>query len=100
MNEELNINNNISLINSNENETQKDQKTKEPKITSSTCSYETMADVEKELSFVFAIGNIRPKFPRVDIEHEYDHVISRQDTKGITDIEIMYFTLSQKEYRT
>ena len=50
-------------------------------------------------SFVYAIGNIEPRFPSPVIEKEYLQAVGRSETKGQTDFEAMRTALSKRENR-
>ena len=50
-------------------------------------------------SYVYAIGRIEPRFPRQSIEKEFNQVVARSDTKGLTDRQTQHRILSQRENR-
>ncbi|HYD81346.1 MAG TPA: hypothetical protein VEC06_16185 [Paucimonas sp.] len=49
--------------------------------------------------FVYAIGKVEPRFPRVDIEKEFRQAVGRAGTAGQTDNEAFHTVLSQRENR-
>jgi hypothetical protein len=63
------------------------------------CSCGSEKSMQKEKSFVYAIGRIQPKFPSLGVEKEYYQAIGRLNTAGQTDYEAMRTSLSKKENR-
>jgi hypothetical protein len=51
------------------------------------------------LNFVYAIGRIEPRFPRLCIEKELAQVAGASKTAGLTDREVLHKVLSAKENR-
>jgi hypothetical protein len=58
-----------------------------------TCAGETSA------SFIYALGRIEARFPRLDVEKEFAQAAARTETKGKTDREVYQAVLSQRENR-
>ena len=50
-------------------------------------------------SFIYAIGNIEPRFPSPGLEKEYLQAVGRSETKGQTDYEAMKTALLKRENR-
>lgn len=50
-------------------------------------------------SYVYAIGRIEARFPRLSVEKEFAQAIGRADTAGQTDQEAFYHALSSRENR-
>ena len=50
-------------------------------------------------AYVYAIGQVEPRFPNLAIHREYAQVVGRYDTQGRTDRQTMQFVLSQRENR-
>ena len=50
-------------------------------------------------SYVYALGSVEARFPRVSLEKEFAQVAGRADTKGKTDRERLQAVLSQRENR-
>ncbi|MEQ6342295.1 MAG: hypothetical protein M3A44_11735 [Gammaproteobacteria bacterium] len=50
-------------------------------------------------SYIYAIGRIEPRFPRLGIEKEFMQAIGRSETAGKTDREAFFSALSQRENR-
>jgi hypothetical protein len=51
------------------------------------------------LSYVYAIGKIQARFPRLSVEKEFAQAIGRTDTVGQTDQEAFFHALSKPENR-
>lgn len=50
-------------------------------------------------SYVYAIGRIEPRFPRLSVEKEFAQVTGRAETKGLTDQQVRHAVLSKRENR-
>jgi hypothetical protein len=50
-------------------------------------------------SFVYAVGKIEPRFPRLSVEKEFAQVIGRDETAGLTDRQGLHKVLSKLENR-
>ena len=50
-------------------------------------------------SFVYALGRIEPRFPRLGVEKEFAQVTGKTNTAGLTDREALYKVLSKPENR-
>jgi hypothetical protein len=57
------------------------------------------ADQDAAPSYVYALGRVEARFPRVSLEKEFAQVAGRADTKGKTDREMFQAVLSQRENR-
>lgn len=51
------------------------------------------------LSYVYAVGRIEARFPRLSVEKEFAQAIGRADTAGQTDQQAFYNALSSRENR-
>ena len=51
------------------------------------------------LSFVYALGRIEPRFPRLSLEKEFAQATARSDTAGLTDQQVLQSVLSRPENR-
>jgi hypothetical protein len=49
--------------------------------------------------YVYALGRIEPRFPRLDAEREFAQVAGRADTKGLTDRQTLHAVLSNRQNR-
>jgi PatG Domain len=50
-------------------------------------------------SYVYAIGKIEPRFPRMDLDKEFAQATGRAETAGLTDRQALHSVLSQKQNR-
>lgn len=50
-------------------------------------------------SYVYALGRIEPRFPRMSVEKEFAQVVGRADTTSLTDRESLHKILSQRQNR-
>ncbi|MEU4426911.1 hypothetical protein AB0F81_40340 [Actinoplanes sp. NPDC024001] len=50
-------------------------------------------------SYVFALGQIVPRFPTVSVEREFAQAVGRGDTEGLTDAQARHRVLSARENR-
>jgi hypothetical protein len=50
-------------------------------------------------SYVYAIGRIEARFPRLSVEKEFAQAVGRTETKGQTDQQVFYTALSSRENR-
>jgi hypothetical protein len=51
------------------------------------------------VSYVYALGRIEPRFPRLSVEKEFAQAIGRQENVGLTDREALREALSQRANR-
>src|SRR5262245_23466047 len=51
------------------------------------------------VSFIYALGRIEPRFPRLSVEKEFAQVTGRTDTAGLTDRQVLHSLLSKPENR-
>ena len=57
-------------------------------------------NIEKMSSkYVYAIGRIECRFPRLSVEKEFAQATGRSDTAGLTDRQVLHSILSQKQNR-
>jgi hypothetical protein len=49
-------------------------------------------------AYVYALGRIEPRFPRLSVEKEYAQATGRAETAGLTDRETLQTVLSQNRY--
>ena len=50
-------------------------------------------------SYIYAIGRIEARFPRLSVEKEFAQVTRSSETAGLTDDEVLYQVLSQRQNR-
>lgn len=50
-------------------------------------------------SFIYALGKIAPRFPTPSVEKEFAQVVGRDDTKGLTDPQVLHKVLSDRHNR-
>jgi hypothetical protein len=50
-------------------------------------------------SFVYALGRITPRFPRLSVEKEFSQAVASAEVKGLTDRQTLHTVLSKPEYR-
>ena len=50
-------------------------------------------------SYVYAIGKIEPRFPRISVEKEFAQAVGRDKTAGLTDRQALHGVLSKPENR-
>ncbi len=50
-------------------------------------------------SYVYAIGRVEPRFPRVSVEKEFAQATGRAGTAGLTDRQVLHAVLSKPENR-
>ena len=50
-------------------------------------------------SFIYALGRVQPRFPRLAVEKEFVQVAGRSDNAGLTDREVLHAVLSQRQNR-
>lgn len=51
------------------------------------------------MNYVYALGRIEPRFPRLSVEKEVAQIIGRTDTSGLTDREALYKVISESQNR-
>jgi PatG C-terminal len=73
--------------------------TTEPQNVEAACSTCSSGTNSEPPSFVYAIGKIEPRFPRLSVEKEFAQATGRSDTAGLTDGETMHSILSQPQNR-
>jgi hypothetical protein len=65
-----------------------------------TCGHPSSAPrLSSQGSYIYAIGKIEPRFPNRSLEKEFAQIVSRTQTKGLTDQQTLQKVLSQKENR-
>src|SRR5262245_45622349 len=50
-------------------------------------------------AYVYAIGRIEPRFPRLAVEKEFAQVTGRTETAGLTDRQVLQTVLGQRQNR-
>jgi hypothetical protein len=50
-------------------------------------------------SYVYAIGRIEPRFPRLSVEKEFAQVTGHADTAGLSDRQVLHRVLSERQNR-
>ena len=66
--------------------------------TCSTCK-QPVGPTQSSQGFVYAIGRVEPRFPRLGVEKEFAQQVRRVETKGQTDRQVMHTILSRSENR-
>ncbi len=51
------------------------------------------------MPFVYALGRIEPRFPKLSVEKEFAQALSREDMRGQSDRQALSSILSKREYR-
>jgi PatG C-terminal len=59
----------------------------------------TKGGVAAPPSYVYAIGRIEPRFPRISVEKELIQVTGRADTSGLSDRQALQRVLSERQHR-
>jgi hypothetical protein len=50
-------------------------------------------------SYVYALGRVEPRFPRLAVEKEFAQAMGRAETTGLTDRQALHTVLSQRQHR-
>jgi hypothetical protein len=50
-------------------------------------------------SYIYALGQIEARFPRLAVEKEFAQAVGRSETKGLTDRQALHSVLSKREHR-
>src|SRR5215471_11771956 len=50
-------------------------------------------------SYVYALGRVEPRFPRLAVEKEFTQATGRAETAGLTDRQALHAVLSQRQNR-
>ena len=50
-------------------------------------------------SYIYALGRVEARFPRLSVEKEFAQVTRSSETAGLTDDEVLYKVLSQRQNR-
>jgi hypothetical protein len=50
-------------------------------------------------SYIYAIGRIEPRFPKISVEKEFAQAVGRDNTAGLTDRQALHSALSKPENR-
>lgn len=50
-------------------------------------------------NFVYALGRVVPRFPRLSVEKEFQQATGRIDTAGLTERDVLYAVLSERQNR-
>jgi hypothetical protein len=50
-------------------------------------------------SYIYSVGKIAPRFPSLGVEKEFAQVVGREETKGLTDPQVLHKVLSQRHNR-
>ena len=51
------------------------------------------------VNFIYALGRIEPRFPRLSVEKEFAQATGREQTAGLTDRQALHSVLSQRQSR-
>ncbi|HZP02647.1 MAG TPA: hypothetical protein VFD30_20520 [Terriglobia bacterium] len=65
----------------------------------STCGVAPAANGTTARSYVYAIGRIEPRFPRLSVEKEFAQATGKAETAGLTDRQALQKVLSQRSNR-
>jgi PatG C-terminal len=57
------------------------------------------ATVKTPPAWIYAIGRVEPRFPKISVEKEFAQVLGRDQTSGLTDRQVLHATLSKTENR-
>jgi hypothetical protein len=68
-----------------------------PQAPPQTCPH--CAGAALDAGFVYALGQIEPRFPRVGVEKEFVQAIGRGDAKGKTDRQALHAAIARRENR-
>jgi hypothetical protein len=55
-------------------------------------------DAAQQPSFVYALGQVQPRFPGLAVEKEFAQAVGRSDTSGLTDRQVMATVLTDHRY--
>jgi hypothetical protein len=50
-------------------------------------------------SFIYALGQVEPRFPRLGVEKEFAQALGRLDARGLSDRQALHKALSNREHR-
>lgn len=75
------------------------QATVAPQCGCPTCSGATPPISTTSTSYVYALGTIERRFPRLSAEKEFAQAIGRIETKGLTDVQAVHSVLSKRDNR-
>jgi hypothetical protein len=64
-----------------------------------TCACSDSDQGGRSHPFVYALGRVQPRFPRLDLEKELAQATGRGETAGLTDRQAAYAVLSKRENR-
>jgi hypothetical protein len=70
-----------------------------PPPSAATCPTCAGAAASMPLSYVYALGRIEPRFPRLSVEKEFAQAIGRTESAGLTDPQALRAVLSQRQNR-
>jgi hypothetical protein len=65
----------------------------------SSCSSCSSSAPTMSLSYVYALGRVEPRFPRLSVEKEFAQATGRAETAGLTDREALHKVLTQSKNR-
>jgi hypothetical protein len=60
---------------------------------------EAAASAPAKTSYIYAIGKIEPRFPKISVEKEFAQAVGREKTEGLTDRQTLHAVLSKAENR-
>jgi hypothetical protein len=70
-----------------------------PPANETPCPTCTSAAASMPISYVYALGRVEARFPRLSVEKEFAQAIGRAETAGQTDQQAFYNALSKRENR-
>jgi hypothetical protein len=63
-----------------------------------TCGSAVGSNGGGTVNFVYTLGRVEPRFPRMSVEKEFAQATGKADTAGLTDRAALHKVLSQREY--
>jgi hypothetical protein len=67
--------------------------------TCSTCSATSPASAAAPSGYIYALGRIEPRFPRLSVEKEFAQATGRAETAGLTDLQALHKVLCEPRNR-
>jgi PatG C-terminal len=72
---------------------------RESRTTAASCPTCGNSSAASPAAFVYALGRVEGRFPRLSVEKEFAQVAGRSDTAGLTDRQVLYSIVSKPENR-
>src|SRR5262245_37125188 len=64
-----------------------------------TCGSGGSSNGGSTMPYIYALGRVEPRFPKLSVEKEFAQAIGRGETAGLTDREALHRVLSQTQNR-